>query len=266
MIGQNQGMKSNRIAVSEGRGMLNEAGGASPSLRKSRYRPPVQVQIVELSSLLAFCNRPVSDAQNDLFRKAGEAEPVINTAGNLDLLLRPCVSVIGARDVSDAGKARASRIARELAQAGIVVVSGLAKGVDESAHRAAIAGGGGTVAVIGTPLDKAYPAENAELQEEIWADHLLVSQFHPGQRTFPSDFPKRNRLMAALTDASIIVEASDTSGTLHQAVECTRLGRWLFIMRSVVENPKLSWPAKFLGLPKVEVLTDPSDVIRRVSR
>lgn len=266
MTGQNQDMRNRRVAVSEGRGMLHETGEAIAGQKKPRYRPPSSVQDVDLNELLMFAKRPVPDAQNDLFRKAGEAEPVIHLAGNADLLLKPCVSVIGARDVSEDGLARASRIAREMARAGIVVVSGLAKGVDQSAHRSAIAAGGDTIAVIGTPLDKAYPAENAALQEEIWIDHLLVSQFLPGQRTFPSDFPKRNRLMAALTDASIIVEASDTSGTLHQAAECARLGRWLFIMRSVVENPKLTWPSKFLGLPKVEVLTDPSDVIGRVSR
>jgi DNA processing protein len=77
------------------------------------------------------------------------------------LLKRPAVSIIGARDVSEPGRARANRIAREMAKAGVVVTSGLAKGVDEAAHRGAMAAGGSTIAVIGTPLDKAYPAENS---------------------------------------------------------------------------------------------------------
>lgn len=233
---------------------------------RSRYMPPDDVRLVKLGDLLDFCRRPIGDGQNDLFRRSGEAEPEIYLAGDYNLLLRPSVSVIGARDVSEEGMRRASRVAREMAKAGIVVTSGLAKGVDTSAHNGALDVGGDTVAVIGTPLDKCYPAENAELQQEIWQRHLLVSQFTPGQRTFPSDFPKRNRLMAQLSDASVIVEASDTSGTLHQAAECVRLGRWLFIMKSVVENPKLSWPAKFIGLPKVTVLETPGDVIERVNR
>lgn len=234
--------------------------------RRPKYRAPISPQAIGLTELLDFCRRPVDDANSDLFRKQGEAEPVIFWAGHLDLLKKPAVSVIGARSVSDEGERRAGKISQFLATAGIVVTSGLAKGVDAAAHRGALAVGGDTVAVIGTPLNKAYPAENIALQEEIWLEHLLVSQFAPGQKTWPSDFPKRNRLMAQLTDASIIVEASDTSGTLHQATECLRCGRWLFIMKSVVEDPRLSWPAKFIGHEKVVVLTRPEEVIDRVSR
>ena len=185
-------------------------------------------------------------------------------AGNLELLLRPCVSVIGAREVSDEGRRRAKKVAAHLADAGVVVTSGLAKGVDAAAHAGALEVGGNTIAVIGTPIDRVYPAEHADLQEVIYSHHLLVSQFAPGTRTFPSDFPKRNRLMAALTDASIIVEASDTSGTLHQAAECVRLDRWLFIMQSVLENRDLEWPHKFLKQPKVAILRDVEDVLTRV--
>ncbi|WP_156461297.1 DNA-processing protein DprA [Devosia sp. Root436] len=238
----------------------------APAERRVKYRPPNSPQTVGLNELLEFCGRPVDDAKADLFRKDGEAEPVIYWAGDLELLKKPSVSVIGARDVSDEGMRRAGKISRELATAGIVVTSGLAKGVDGAAHRGALAVGGDTVAVIGTPLNKAYPAEHIDLQEEIWLEHLLISQFAPGQKTWPSDFPKRNRLMAQLTDASVIVEASDSSGTLHQAAECLRLGRWLFIMKSVVEDSRLEWPGKFVGKPKVVVLTSAADVIERVSR
>jgi DNA processing protein len=161
---------------------------------------------------------------------------------------------------------RARKSAAQLANFDVVVTSGLAKGVDISAHRGAIESNGKTIAVIGTPLDKAYPAEHAETQQEIYQNHLLISQFQPGTRTFPSDFPKRNRLMAALTDASIIVEASDTSGTLHQASECVRLNRWLFIMKSVAENPALEWPQKFLKEERVVVLGDVSDVVSRIAK
>ena len=200
------------------------------------------------------------DQYTDLFRREGEAEPEVFWAGNLELLKQPSVSVIGAREASPEGRSRATRIARELAKAGANIVSGLAAGIDTAAHLGAMSVGGPTAAVIGTPIDKVYPSENASLQEEIAAQYLLISQFPQGTKTYPSDFPKRNRLMAALTDASIIVEASDTSGTLHQAKECVRLGRWLFIMRSVVEDTRLSWPERFLREPMVRVLTEPKDV------
>ena len=142
-----------------------------------------------------------------------------------------------------------------------MIVSGLAKGVDTEALTAAIDAGGHVIAVIGTPIDKAYPAENKRLQERIYRDHLLISQFAPGMQTFQSHFPERNKLMAAITDASVIIEAGETSGTLHQAAECVRLRRWLFVARSVMENPALNWPNRFRHEDKVRTLTDTADVL-----
>lgn len=235
------------------------------SPHSSGYIPPSQVGSMPLGDLMDYAGRPMLKGQEGLFKKAEERDPIIFFAGDLNLLKVRSLSVIGARSVSADGLARATRISRELASAGLVVTSGLAKGVDTAAHTAAIAAGGRTVSVIGTSIDKAYPIENADLQREIYKHHLLISQFHPGQRTFQSDFPKRNRLMAALSDGSVIVEASDTSGTLHQAAECIRLGRWLFIMRSVVENPAISWPARFLDNPKTVVLTSVQDILSRIA-
>ena len=164
------------------------------------------------------------------------------------------MAVVGTREASSEGRAQARCLGRELAEQGVVVVSGLAKGIDTEALTAAISAGGVVVAVIGTPIDRAYPAENAPLQEKIAAEHLLISQFASGSRTFPSSFPARNRLMAALSDATVIIEASDSSGTLHQAAECVRLDRWLFIARSVMADRTLEWPSKFSGYPKVQTL------------
>ena len=144
------------------------------------------------------------------------------------------------------------------------MVSGLAYGVDTVAHTTAIETGGRTIAVIGTPLDKASPAENKRLQEEIYREHLLISQFAEGSRIFPSSFPQRNKLMATLTDATVVMEASDTSGTLHQAAECTRLKRWLFIAKSVVDDPALSWPKDFLRYETCVPLRNVSDITSRI--
>ena len=138
-------------------------------------------------------------------------------------------------------------------------------GVDTAAHFGAMDNGGRTIAVIGTPLNKAYPAENAEVQERIYREHLLLSPFAEGERTFKSSFPKRNRVMALLTDATVIVEASDTSGSLHQAAECVRSGRWLFIMKSVMDDPKLTWPHNFLGNPKVRLLHNTDEIVDAIS-
>ncbi|MBX3571063.1 MAG: DNA-processing protein DprA [Mesorhizobium sp.] len=246
--------------------MLPSPSPQSPreSVTTARYRAPLSRRSIYLSDLLSKIGRTPLTAQGNLFRGQPDVETEIYYAGDLSLLSRACVSVIGARNVSAEGAARARRISKELAYAGVVVTSGLAKGVDVEAHSATLEAGGHTVAVIGTPLDKCYPIENARIQEEIWLNHLLISQFRTGQRTFPSDFPKRNRLMAAITDASVIIEASDTSGTLHQAVECVNLGRWLFIANSLFEDSLLEWPRKFLKYEKCVPLRSVIDITDRV--
>lgn len=235
---------------------------------RSTYKPPDPsiVETVVLKDLLELNKRgALEDRQFDLLRENNKTHDVsVFIVGDIHVLEAPCVSVVGTRNVSAEGYARATRLARELVTEGVTVVSGLAKGVDTAAHTSAIENGGKTAAVIGTPLNKAYPAENAHLQERIYRDHLLVSPFSSAERTYKGNFPKRNRVMAALSDATVIVEASDTSGTLHQAAECQRLGRWLFILKSVAENEALSWPKKFIGKDKVGVVTDVSEIIEKI--
>ena len=239
-----------------------------PRANRSPYRPPADVFSRPLREVL------LSSARNHLEPKqlslldqgsgASAKSTTLDIAGNLDLLFKPCIAVIGARKVSDLGRRRARQFARQLADRDIVVVSGLAEGVDTEALEAAIEAGGKVIGVIGTPIDKAYPAKNKALQEAIYRDHLLVSQFPRGTRTFPSSFPARNRTMAALSDASVVIEASDTSGTLHQAAECQRLGRWLGISKSVADDPGLSWPAKFLGQPRTAILETTEQFLSQV--
>ena len=197
--------------------------------------------------------------QLDIFKGAEEPDDKpLFYAGDIALLSRPCVSVVGSRDASADGRARAARLARELVERGIVVVSGLAKGIDSAAHRSTLENGGQTIAVIGTPLSKASPVENGPLQETIWREHLLISPFAEGTQVFLSNFPRRNQVMAALTDATVIVEAKDDFGALHQAVACQHLGRWLFILKSVVETQ--GWPKRFLHM-KNTVLLERTDQI-----
>jgi DNA processing protein len=234
--------------------------------RRSAYHPPRETHAIAFSDLLLRIGRaPLADRQMDFLRDASpRGEVTAFYAGELDLLDQPTVSIVGTREVSDDGWRRAAQVARDLVKAGVTVVSGLAKGVDTAALISAIDNGGHVAAVIGTPLDKAYPAENAQLQQQIYSHHLLLTPFKVGERVFRSNFPTRNRVMAAISDATVIIEASDTSGTLHQATECVRLGRWLFIAKSVVEDRSLSWPKKFLGQPKVDVLSATSDITRAI--
>ncbi len=179
--------------------------------------------------------------------------------GNLDLLNSKSISVVGAREVTESGRIRAERLARELCQAGFIIVSGLAKGVDTAALTSAIKSGGKTIAVIGTPIDKYYPKENVDLQKFIAEDNLLISQvpfYRYEIEPFTSHkhyFPRRNATMAAISEATVIVEASDTSGTLTQARACIQQGKKLFILDSCFKNNNITWPSHYEKLGAIRV-------------
>ena len=162
------------------------------------------------------------------------------------------IAIVGTRNPTQQGMARTKRLVSNLVKDGFVIVSGLAKGIDTIAHKTTIDNGGQTIAVIGTPLNQAYPAENAILQQRIARDYLLVSAVPVSRYTDVKDprqnrhfFPERNKVMSALSHASLIVEAGETSGTLTQARATLAQGRKLFILNSCFENPKITWPAKF---------------------
>lgn len=153
------------------------------------------------------------------------APDVLYTAGDTALLTEGSrVAIVGSRKATPDGIKRAQAVTRALVQQGIIVVSGLAEGIDTVAHRTAIEEGGRTIAVLGTPLSKAYPAMNAGLLEEIKRDHLAISQFPEGYPGKSENFPRRNRTMALICDATIVIEASEKSGTRHQGWEAIRLG------------------------------------------
>lgn len=161
------------------------------------------------------------------------------------------VAIVGSRTASDEGKRRAAKLARALVEREFTVVSGLAAGIDRAAHTAAMEAGGCTIAVIGTPIGTYYPIENERLQRRIAEEHLLISQVPvlryaaqhvPQNKLF---FPERNVTMSALTEATVIVEASDTSGTLTQARAALQQGRKLFILDSCFERGDITWPANY---------------------
>jgi len=175
-------------------------------------------------------------------------------------LPRPRVSIVGSRKASPEGLRDSATIAKKLVKKEVVIVSGLAEGIDTAAHEATIATGGRTIAVLGTPLNKTYPLKNFKLQQEIMYNHLAISQFPIGYVTQPKDFVVRNRTMALISDATIIVEAQDTSGSLHQGWESLRLGRSLYIWKSIMNNNQVTWPQKMLQYGAME-LSDPIDIL-----
>ena len=185
--------------------------------------------------------------------------PRLHVAGRADLLSRSSVAVVGSRGASDEGLRVAAAVARALVHLGEVVVSGLALGVYAAAHRAAVACGGETVAVIGTELGRAYPRENAALQECLYRQHLLVSPFAPGTPTRPANFPIRNRVAGPAERGDGAVAAGEKSGTHHQVRECLAVGRAVLVSRGTAG---VSWVRDLIAAGRVVAWDRPSDLRR----
>ena len=149
----------------------------------------------------------------------------VRGATEIDLLGRAAVGIVGARSCSPYGAQIARMLGRELAAAGLVVVSGLARGIDGEAHRGALEAGGTTVAVLGCGIDRDYPASHRELAARIRATGLAVSEYAPGVEPAPWRFPARNRVIAGLCAATVVVEARERSGALITADLALEEGR-----------------------------------------
>jgi DNA processing protein len=158
-------------------------------------------------------------------------------AGEPDLLARPTVAIVGARACSPYGAQVARMLGRELAAAGVVVVSGMARGIDGEAHRGALETDGHTVAVLGCGIDRDYPAAHAGLAAAIAERSLLVSEYEPGVEPAPWRFPARNRIIAGLCAATIVVEARERSGALITADFALEEGREVFVVPGEISSP-----------------------------
>ena len=203
----------------------------------------------------------ISGTGNYLLRLRDARNPIelLYYQGIWDLSDMPGLSVVGSRKPTAEGVMRAERLAREIVYEGFAVVSGLASGIDTAAHMAALENGGATIAVIGTPLGECYPKANRMLQKTIAEEHLLISQV-PVLKYSEQPislkrqyFPERNATMSALTLGTIIVEAGEKSGTLHQAKAALYQKRKLFILDSCFGNPDISWPRKFERMGAIRV-------------
>ncbi len=156
------------------------------------------------------------------------APPILLVRGDAAVASRPAVAIVGARNSSAGAVKLAREFAAALAEAGLAVVSGLARGIDGAAHRGALsagAGGGGTVGVIASGIDVSYPPEHADLQEEVAANGLLVTEHPPGTEPLARHFPARNRIIAGLAAGTLVVEAAPKSGSLITARLAGEAGR-----------------------------------------
>jgi DNA processing protein len=157
------------------------------------------------------------DGYPPLLRAIADPPPVLWMRGVREALSRPAVGIVGSRAATPYALEVAARLATELAERQIVVVSGLARGVDGAAHRGCVQAGGRTVAVLGSGPDVIYPREHADLAARLCADGAVVSEFGPGAPPLPEHFPMRNRLISGISLAIVVVEASEKSGSLITA-------------------------------------------------
>lgn len=173
------------------------------------------------------------------------------------------VAIVGTRSASNRGLDLAAAVARGVVEAGYVVVSGLAAGVDTAAHSGALDAGGRTLAVIGTGLYHSFPKQNAPLQQRLAKESAVVSQFWPDQGPRPWTFPQRNAVMSGIARATIVIEASHTSGAKMQARLALEHGRPVFLLRSLLEHP---WAQTYAERAGTSVVDDAGEIVERLDR
>ena len=190
-----------------------------------------------------------------------DAPPLIAVRGNLDALAQPMVAMVGSRNASAAGAKIAAQLARDLGEAGLVVVSGLARGIDAAAHRASIASG--TVAVLAGGHDRIYPAEHASLVDQILEQGAAVSEMPLGWEPRARDFPRRNRLISGLAVGVVIVEAAQRSGSLITARFALEQGREVFAVPGSPLDPRAQGANSLLKQGAI-LVTEAADVIAAI--
>jgi DNA processing protein len=196
-------------------------------------------------------------------RMIHQRPPVLFMQGTDDGRDATSVAVVGTRQPTPQGIEQAQQLAAGLVSRGIPVISGLAAGIDSAAHTAALAAGGRTVAVIGTGIDRAYPPQNADLQNEIAARGLVISQFLPGSPPTKVSFPMRNAVMSGYALATVIVEAAYRSGARMQARLALQHGRHVFLLRSLLQH---DWARDYAQRPGVTVVDNTDDVFDGLQR
>ena len=217
-------------AVLAAPGALLVETGLAPSVAKALAGAPVRARR-EAARLVAVDATLVAwsdDAYPQRLREIPDPPVVLAVRGTLVAEDDLAVAVVGARRASEYGRRVAEELGRDLARAGITVVSGLAAGIDAAAHRGALAAGGRTIAVLGTGIDRVYPSWHRRLADEIVRQGALVSEFPCGAPPLAFHFPRRNRLISGLTRGTVVVEAAEESGSLITAGHATEQGREVF--------------------------------------
>ena len=196
-------------------------------------------------------------------RMVYDLPPALFIRGSLSPDDSRSVALVGTRSATEPGLAQATELARRMVDAGYVVVSGLAAGIDTAAHQATLDAGGRTLAVIGTGLREVFPKSNAALQARLADEAAVISRFWPGQGARNWTFPMRNRVMSGFARATVVVEASHTSGARMQARLALEHGRPVFLLQSLLSH---SWARNMATRPAVYVVDSAADIVSTLDR
>ncbi|HEY7459586.1 MAG TPA: DNA-processing protein DprA [Xanthobacteraceae bacterium] len=232
------------------RALIAEFGGAARALTRvaelarrggrGELRIPTRAEAdAEIAAAARMGVRFVAIGEEEYpprLRETDDAPPLLAVRGEMRALVRPAVAIVGSRNASAAGGRLAAMLARDLSAAGYVIVSGLARGIDSAGHRASLETG--TVAVLAGGQDKIYPAENADLVEEIVRAGAAVAEMPMGWEPRARDFPRRNRIIAGMSLGVIVVEAAERSGSLITARLALEAGREVFAVPGSPMDPR----------------------------
>ena len=253
-------------------GIIPEKSAAAkrsvPILRKALRDPAPLAQRVdaELEAATAVAARLVTVMDEDYpanLRMIPNLPPFLFFIGDIREEDARSVAVVGTRKPSETGVDRAARMSRLLAERGVTVISGLARGIDTAAHRAALAAGARTIAVFGTGITQRYPAENRELAEEIASSGALVSQFWPTRPPGKDTFPRRNVVTSGISQGTVVIEASSTSGAKMQARLAIEHGKKVFLVQSLVTSQP--WASDYVQRRGAIEVADVDEVITRLA-
>lgn len=237
---------------------LESIASALASLDRSR----LHYWADQLAELDAWLVTVLDDEYPANLRMIHNHPPFLFGRGSLESSDERAIAVVGTRRPSDDGRRAAEHIGGRLAERGITVVSGLATGIDTAAHLGALDAGGRTLGVLGTGIDRTYPAVNGALASRIMGSGATLSQFWPGMAPTRWSFPVRNIVTSGLSLGTVVVEAGPTSGARQEAEHALRHGKRLYLLQRLVEDQP--WAQELLGRPGVLAIDDTEEVLAAI--
>lgn len=233
---------------------------AATAIRSASISEGARV-LEQIDRLGGRCLLPQDTEFPALLSSIPEPPTILFAVGDLALLERPAAAVVGSRDHSPYGADVARMVASAVARAGLVVVSGMARGLDAIAHTAALDAGGGTIGVLGNGVGVIYPAANRQLYERVGRSGLLLTEFPPGERPRAGSFPRRNRLISGLSRATVVIEAAAGSGTMITVESALEQGREVMAVPGAITSAT-SVGTNRLIRDGASPLLEPDDLIR----